>query len=505
MKVALELAPGLVSDETLYSTPGRWADGSNVRFRLGKPETVGGWEKYNATLIAGVCRSALAWTDSLSQPNVAFGTNTSLNVIKSGEWYDITPAGIGTGAIDAVYYDGGWGGGGWGMGAWGVGQTEEQPRVWSLANWGEALIAAPAGGAPYYWGNDPSQVATVISQAPQACNRILVTPERQLLAFGCEEELSGLFNPMCIRGSDIEDYTDWTTASNNNAFEHILEGGGMIVDAKMLGSLVLVWTDSGLFVGEFLGQPDQAYRFDRVADGCGLISPQASVVDNQTAYWMTPDLRFFFYQYGGIPTEIPCPIGREFRDNLDTAQVGKIVATSIQKFGEIWWFYPDARDGDENSRYIALNVTDQTLPWFKGDIARTAFIDSGPLAYPLGVSYAGQTYLHENGAAADGAALVSYIESSAQYLGEGDRRLLLKGIWPDFEAQQGDITLSIDVRERPQSSASTKGPWTLATTTLKKDFLASGRLVSVKFAASAVGSFYRIGKPAFETVSLGGE
>lgn len=103
MKVALELAPGLVSDETLYSTPGRWADGSNVRFRLGKPETVGGWEKYNATLIAGVCRSALAWTDSLSQPNVAFGTNTSLNVIKSGEWYDITPAGIGTGEIGRAH------------------------------------------------------------------------------------------------------------------------------------------------------------------------------------------------------------------------------------------------------------------------------------------------------------------------------------------------------------------------------------------------------------------
>lgn len=501
MRSALEVNPGIVSDETSYSSPGFYSDGNNVRFRYGKVEVVGGWTTFNASTLTGVCRSALSWSDSLAQTNVAFGTNSALMVIKTGVLYDITPAGLDTGAIDSVYYDGGYGSGGYGMGGYGVGGTEDIARTWSLDNWGEALIASPSEGAIYIWENDPGAVATVISQAPSSCQRVIVTPERQILALGCAEEVSGIYNPVCIRGSHTGDYTDWTTASDNNAFEHILEGGGEIVDAKVFGATVLIWTDKSLFIGQFIGQADQAYRFDKVADNCGAAGPQATVVFGQTAYWMTPDLRFFAYTYGGAATEMRCTISREFRDNIDTSQIAKVVCQSNSQFGEVWWYYPDERDGDENSRYIMVNVANGS--WSKGDTARTAAIDSGTILYPLTVDYAGQTYLHENGQSANGSPLSWYIQTTPQYMGEAEQRFMVRGIWPDIEAQTGNITLTVYGREYPQATDVTKGTYTLAAGRQKKDFRASSRMISIRLSGSAAGTFMRLGKPSFDVAPLG--
>jgi len=187
---------------------------------------------------------------------------------------------------------------------------------------------------------------------------ILVTPERQLLAFGCNEEVSATYNPMCIRGSDIEDITDWTTTAANNAFESILEGGGMIVGAALFGSYVAVWTDTSVYLGQFIGAVGQTYRWDLVDTNCGLLGPNAMTVFNQTAYWVTPDLQFYAWQIGASPQMIPCPILRDFGDNMVGSQKDKVVCTGVSRFGEVWWFYPDARDGIENSRYVAMSTFD---------------------------------------------------------------------------------------------------------------------------------------------------
>ena len=54
MRIPLDLAPGLNGDDTSFSANGRWADGSNVRFRLGRPQVIGGWEALTATPLTGV-------------------------------------------------------------------------------------------------------------------------------------------------------------------------------------------------------------------------------------------------------------------------------------------------------------------------------------------------------------------------------------------------------------------------------------------------------------------
>lgn len=506
MRFVLDLPPGLVSDETTFASPGRFADGNNVRFRDGKPETIGGWTEAFATAVTGTCRNVLAWIDQSGQQNIAFGTHSKLMVLKANALSDITPSGLTAGNADRTEL--GYGQGGYGQGGYGGGALSEFfPRTWSLANWGQNLMAAPRNRALYIWTNDSGSDATEVTQAPDHISSMLVNQYRQVMAFGCEEVVSGTFNQMCIRGSDFEDYTAWTPTTSNNAFEHILEGGGRIVRGAPIGPYIAIWTDTSLFLGQYTGNAVSPWRFDLMADNCGLAGPNAAVVVNQRAYWLTPDLQFYAYQVGAAPAPMYCPIGKDFRDNLDTYEIDKIVCASVSKFDEIWWHYPDSRDtasgaSGENSRYLSVKATDPAV-WSKGVMARTAMIDSGPLLYPLAVDTDAMILYHENGDDANGAALDWFIQTGDSYFNEAGGRMLARGAWPDIEAQTGNISLTLYTKSFPQAEPRAKGPWTLAPGREKRDFMVEGRIFSAKWSGSAAGTFARFGKPSFDVVAAG--
>src|ERR1700759_4253550 len=94
MHIPIDIPPGLNSDDTTYAAAPAWADGSNVRFRLGRPQTIGGWESLTAALASGGCRAVLPWTDNNSATlNIAFGTHSHLQLWQAGAFFDITPFG----------------------------------------------------------------------------------------------------------------------------------------------------------------------------------------------------------------------------------------------------------------------------------------------------------------------------------------------------------------------------------------------------------------------------
>ena len=95
-RFSLEIAPGLVSHDTSYSTAPRWRAGSNVRFSNGKPETIGGWETLVQTALTGVCRTIFPWTDNSAVLHVAFGTHSALQVFIGGTLYTMAMTDIGS-------------------------------------------------------------------------------------------------------------------------------------------------------------------------------------------------------------------------------------------------------------------------------------------------------------------------------------------------------------------------------------------------------------------------
>lgn len=510
MRIALDLPPGLNGDDTTFSAAGRWADGNNVRFWRGRAQVIGGWELLNDTALTGTCRTILGWTDNDAVLNIAFGTNSKLNVYYGGTLYDITPSsGFTAGAVDGT------GGAGYGTGAYSTGEYSEPstadyfPLTWSLAPWGENLLACPRNQTIFAWTNNTGTPAAAIANAPDNVTHMLVAPTRQVFALGCNEEVSGTFNPLCLRYSDVGDNTSWTTLASNQAGEEILPGGGRIVGGRVMGDNVLVWTSAALFVGTFVGSLNQGWRFDQVGEECGLIGANAAVVVGQRAFWIGPNLQFYSYSLGGQPGIIDCPIREGFADNLTPGQFDKIVASSGSFFDEIRFDYPDQRDGAENSRYLAAHVptllASPENAWYHGVMARTAMVDAPPApnSYPVATDPNGAIYWHEKGASADGSAFSWFIETADNYLSL-DKNLQVRQIWPDFKDQVGPVMVSVTTRFAPQGDETTVSGSSMTVGARKSDVRATGRLARVRFYGNSSPTFVRMGNPTFDVTAAGG-
>jgi hypothetical protein len=502
-RTALKIGPGLFSDDTTHAAAGRWADGSNVRFRLGLPQTIGGWEGLTADLLGGVCRWVFPWGNNDNQLQFAFGTHATLEIWVGGGLYDITPTGLAAGEIDGTG-QAGYGTGPYGEGGYATPSVDDYfPRTWSGGAYGQDLIASPRLGGLYRWdADDTGTPAAAIANAPASVTYALVSAQNFVFALGCNRTADSVYDAMCVRHHDVADITDWTVSTTNTAREYNLPGGGRIVGGRVIGDAILVWSNSALFLFRYLGQFGGVYRFDQVGAGCGLIGPGAAKVVGQTAYWISPDRQFWAYTLGGEPQPLPCPIREDFADNLAFAQADKIVASSVSEFGEVWWDYPDARDGYENSRYIAVPVNGPDAgAWFRGQMARTARVDAGPSPYPLATTFDGGMYWHERGESADGAALSWFVESADQYMSE-QQAMMMRAFWPDAEYQIGAVALTLTTRYRPRGDETVRA-YTISPTAEKVDTRASGRLFRIKLSGSSSPAAFRLGRAVMDTVPLG--
>jgi hypothetical protein len=100
----LVFRPGINRETTAYANEGGWFDGNLVRFRAGKPESIGGWTRYTKTAMLGTGRSLLTWTALDGTIYTGMGTNLKYYVIRGGGLNDITPIRETT-AAGAVTFD----------------------------------------------------------------------------------------------------------------------------------------------------------------------------------------------------------------------------------------------------------------------------------------------------------------------------------------------------------------------------------------------------------------
>lgn len=87
----VKFAPTIVANNTAYAADGSWRDGDKVRFRDGKPETIGGWQALNSSTFLGTCRSLVSWQTLAYENLLGVGTNTKYYLERGGMYYDITP------------------------------------------------------------------------------------------------------------------------------------------------------------------------------------------------------------------------------------------------------------------------------------------------------------------------------------------------------------------------------------------------------------------------------
>ncbi len=91
MLVKYEFKPGINREGTQLTAGTGWYDGDKIRFRKGRPEQIGGWQKYSTNYFLGICRSLFDWVASSAIEYLGVGTNLKFYINQGDVYFDITP------------------------------------------------------------------------------------------------------------------------------------------------------------------------------------------------------------------------------------------------------------------------------------------------------------------------------------------------------------------------------------------------------------------------------
>ena len=87
----IQLRPGVNKENTRYTSENGWYDCDKVRFRMGTPEKIGGWQRISTSFFLGVCRSLWCWVTLSALKLVGVGTNKKFYIERGGVYQDVTP------------------------------------------------------------------------------------------------------------------------------------------------------------------------------------------------------------------------------------------------------------------------------------------------------------------------------------------------------------------------------------------------------------------------------
>ena len=99
----LQFRPGINRDVTSYTNEGGWRDCDKVRFRLGYPEKVGGWQKYSSSTYLGSARSLHNWVALDGSNYLGIGTHLKYYIEEGQTFNDVTPIRSTTSAGDVTF------------------------------------------------------------------------------------------------------------------------------------------------------------------------------------------------------------------------------------------------------------------------------------------------------------------------------------------------------------------------------------------------------------------
>jgi hypothetical protein len=361
----------------------------------------------------------------------------------------------------------GWGAGGWGGVTTGYSSTGwgspapagvgfgAQLRLWSQANFGEDLIFNPRGGGLYLWEVNANPnifdrgVLLTAGDTPDFCNIVMVSDaSRFVIGFGVNDYGSAVQNPMLIRWSDQEDYTQWTPAITNQAGSFTLSDGSQIVTTMQARQEILVWTDAALYSMQYLGPPF-VWGFQILADNLSIASPNVVATANNITYWMGVDK---FYMYSGRVETLPCTLRSYVYNDINIAQASQFFAGTNEGFNEIWWYYCSA-SSDTIDKYVVYNYLERI--WYYGTLNRTAWLDSPLRVEPMATTYGNQLLYHETGVD-DGTTnppspITCFVQSSDFDIGDGHNFGFVWRLIPDVTFDGSTVNApALDFTVRPR-------------------------------------------------------
>lgn len=268
------------------------------------------------------------------------------------------------------------------------------------------------------------------TDVPAKQNYLLVSDvSRFVFAFGCTEYDTTTFDAMLIRWSDQEDPFNWTPAATNQAGFLRLSHGSQIVTAVQSRQEILVWTDSTIYSLQYVGAPI-VWSAQLVGDNISIAGQNAVAYANGVSYWMGNDK---FYKYDGRTQTLRCDLLRYIFNDINTAQFAQVYAGTNEGFNEVWWFYC-SKNSATNDRYVIYNYVADV--WYYGNMARTAWLDTGVQNVPIAATYSNNLVNHETGyddqVTATAVPIIASITSAEFDLEDGHNFMFVWRVLPDI-------------------------------------------------------------------------
>lgn len=437
--VVVKLPPGMFRNGTEYEASGRWYDGNMVRWENGRMRPIGGWRNLlPGFTFTGMARGGVAWEDNNGTTYLAIGTNQKLYINQSrGPFTDYTPGMTGFNPGNSTTLPAA----GYGSGLYGVGGTPPgygssrasvgvgipslttAAATWSFDTLGQDLLGVmTADGKLWQWSPGAS---AVVQPAGSPTNNIavFVTNEDFVLLLGAGGQ------GRKIQWPDIGTTTIWTPSTTNAAGSIQLNTGGRCKAGARVGQQNLVWTDVDVHLINFIGSPG-IYGPVRLAEGCGLIGPNAYGMTD-VAYWWSQG---GFFRYNGIVQPMDCEVQDYIWANTNFTQAAKIYGEVNTRYNEVTWLFPSL-NSEENDSYVTYNY--KMNVWTFGLQSafgqRTTWVDRGTFPLPFAVDPIGRIYEHDVGFLADGITRVGQIfaQSGPAEIGNGDKIIYSNLMLPD--------------------------------------------------------------------------
>ena len=382
-----------------------------------------------------------------------------------------------------------------------------QITQWSLDNWGEDVVANRRGGTIYYFDSDAStsplravKVSGSTNSTPTTVNSIIVSPnDRHLITlgtnqFGTTASPTGTYDPLTVRWSNQEDYTNFVPSISSTSGEVILTDGTEIVGAKRSRNAVNIWTDNSLWAMSFVGPPF-IFNFNQLGTNCGLIAPHAAIDYDGASIWMGHDN---FYMFDGQVKNLDCTVRRFVFDRLNMDQKDKIFCGINSEFKEVIWLYPSTNSNECDS-YVIYSPTEGY--WTIGSSIFTTFADKNTFSNTITtgtVGTANNLYNNEPDGVytADGVSQPSFIESADFDIASGNDIMFLSRIIPDFDISDGSLSFSIKTKDFPESGTAREKPnppHVITNATTKIDMRARGRQGRIRVSCNAANTSWRWG------------
>lgn len=407
----------------------------------------------------------------------------------------------------------GYGLGGYGLGGYGLGQTSTatgsgtaiSATDWSLDNWGDVLLANPKNGAIYVWSPQSGfETAAVVPTAPFFNGGIFISmPQQILVAWDSCLYTTGVQDPLTIRWSDAEDYTQWTITNATAAGSFHIPTGSEIRGGLQAANYGVIWTDIDVWVMQYVGGTE-IFNLTRVGSGCGLIGPHAGCTIAGNVYWC--GLSSFFAMTGQGVQALNCTVWDFIFQNLDATNSYKIRCAPNSTFTEVAWYFPVSGGDGENSAYVKYNILEGE--WDYGYLGRNAWIDVTALGNPIGTDI-DSIYQHETTTDANGQPIGASFQSGYWSIAEGNEMAFVDWFLPDMKfgtygsTMSAQIEVTFNTVDYLGDAPRTYGPFTFTSTTQYLSPRLRGRFMSVTIASNDTTSFWRIGSCRYRWAPAG--